>query len=189
MKQLFAYIIVTFEQAGTFYYRTHFPEQGEGGLNSISPNPTRVAIFKLQTIPFVFRARGECQVAAKYLIFRPNHRFFQFWAWILQCALFEIHWANNFQKMGFSSSLFWSAIKKRLRWNYLSQQKIISLIILEPIQINISWIISWITPLWLSSPQILIILRYESSTLILYKELSSSIFQSCQSVSEWVRHG
>ena len=27
-------------------------------------------------------------------------------------------------------------------------------------------------------------LRYESSTLILYKELSSSIFQSCQSVSE-----
>ena len=157
MKQLFAYIIVTFEQAGTFYYRTHFPEQGEGGLNSISPNPTRVAIFKLQTIPFVFRARGECQVAAKYLIFRPNHRFFQFWARILQCALFEIHWANNFQKMGFSSSLFWSAIKKRLRWNYLSQQKTISLIILEPIQLNISWIISWIIPLWLSSPQILII--------------------------------
>ena len=78
MKQLFTYIIVTFEQAGTFYYRTHFPEQGEGGLNSISPNPTRVAIFKLQTIPFVFRTRGECQVAAKYLIFRPNHRFFQF---------------------------------------------------------------------------------------------------------------
>ena len=28
------------------------------------------------------------------------------------------------------------------------------------------------------------ILRYESSTLILYKELSSSIFQSCQSVSQ-----
>ena len=27
-------------------------------------------------------------------------------------------------------------------------------------------------------------LRYESSTLILYKELSSSIFQSCQSVSQ-----
>ena len=27
-------------------------------------------------------------------------------------------------------------------------------------------------------------LRYESSTLILYKELSSPIFQSCQSVSE-----
>ena len=31
-------------------------------------------------------------------------------------------------------------------------------------------------------------LRYESSTLILYKELSSPIFQSCQSVSESVRH-
>ena len=30
-------------------------------------------------------------------------------------------------------------------------------------------------------------LRYESSTLILYKELSSPIFQSL-SVSEWVRH-
>ena len=30
------------------------------------------------------------------------------------------------------------------------------------------------------------ILRYESSTLILYKELSSSIFQSCQSVSQSV---
>ena len=28
------------------------------------------------------------------------------------------------------------------------------------------------------------LLRYESSTLILYKELSSFIFQSCQSVSE-----
>ena len=28
------------------------------------------------------------------------------------------------------------------------------------------------------------LLRYESSTLILYKELSSSIFQSCQSVSK-----
>ena len=27
-------------------------------------------------------------------------------------------------------------------------------------------------------------LRYESSTLILYKELSSTIFQSCQSVSQ-----
>ena len=32
------------------------------------------------------------------------------------------------------------------------------------------------------------ILRYESSTLILYKELSSTIFQSCQSVSLSVRH-
>ena len=31
-------------------------------------------------------------------------------------------------------------------------------------------------------------LRYESSTLILYKELSSTIFQSCQSVSQSVRH-
>ena len=31
-------------------------------------------------------------------------------------------------------------------------------------------------------------LRYESSTLILYKELSSSFFQSCQSVSQSVRH-
>ena len=31
-------------------------------------------------------------------------------------------------------------------------------------------------------------LRYESSTLILYKELSSSTLQSCQSVSQWVRH-
>ena len=30
-------------------------------------------------------------------------------------------------------------------------------------------------------------LRYESSTLILYKELSSPIFQSCHSVSESVR--
>ena len=30
------------------------------------------------------------------------------------------------------------------------------------------------------------LLRYESSTLILYKELSSSIFQSCQSVSQSV---
>ena len=29
-------------------------------------------------------------------------------------------------------------------------------------------------------------LRYESSTLILYKELSSPIFQSCQSVSQSV---
>ena len=29
-----------------------------------------------------------------------------------------------------------------------------------------------------------VLLRYESSTLILYKEPSSSIFQSCQSVSE-----
>ena len=29
-------------------------------------------------------------------------------------------------------------------------------------------------------------LRYESSSLILNKELSSPIFQSCQSVSEWV---
>ena len=28
-------------------------------------------------------------------------------------------------------------------------------------------------------------LRYESSTLILYKELSSTIFQSCQSVRPW----
>ena len=28
------------------------------------------------------------------------------------------------------------------------------------------------------------VLRYESSTLIRYKELSSTIFQSCQSVSE-----
>ena len=32
------------------------------------------------------------------------------------------------------------------------------------------------------------ILRYESSFLILYKELSSTIFQSCQSVSQSVRH-
>ena len=32
------------------------------------------------------------------------------------------------------------------------------------------------------------LLRYESSTLILYKVLSSSIFQSCQSVSQSVRH-
>ena len=32
------------------------------------------------------------------------------------------------------------------------------------------------------------ILRYESSSLKLYKELSSSIFQSCQSVSQSVRH-
>ena len=32
------------------------------------------------------------------------------------------------------------------------------------------------------------LLLYESSTLILYKELSSSIFQSCQSVSQSVRH-
>ena len=35
---------------------------------------------------------------------------------------------------------------------------------------------------WLS--YFLLLLRYESSTLILYKELSSTIFQSC----EWVRH-
>ena len=31
---------------------------------------------------------------------------------------------------------------------------------------------------------LVILLRYESSTLILYKELSSTIFQSCQSVSQ-----
>ena len=31
-------------------------------------------------------------------------------------------------------------------------------------------------------------LRYESSTLILYKKLSSTIFQSCEWVSESVRH-
>ena len=32
------------------------------------------------------------------------------------------------------------------------------------------------------------VLRYESSTLILYKELSGPIFQSCEWVSESVRH-
>ena len=31
---------------------------------------------------------------------------------------------------------------------------------------------------------VILFLRYESSTLILYNELSSPIFQSCQSVSE-----
>ena len=44
-------------------------------------------------------------------------------------------------------------------------------------------------PLWqyfkiTCDPFRLLLLRYESSTLILFKELSSSIFQSCQSVSE-----
>ena len=33
-----------------------------------------------------------------------------------------------------------------------------------------------------------LLLRYESSTLLLYKELSSTIFQSCEWVSESVRH-
>ena len=37
------------------------------------------------------------------------------------------------------------------------------------------------SPLWTK-------LRYESSTLILNKELSSTIFQNCQSVSQSVRH-
>ena len=37
---------------------------------------------------------------------------------------------------------------------------------------------------WLSLKALIYLLRYESSTLILYKELSSSIFQSCQSVSQ-----
>ena len=37
---------------------------------------------------------------------------------------------------------------------------------------------------YLSDPNLIVILRYESSTLILYKELSSTIFQSCQSVSQ-----
>ena len=44
------------------------------------------------------------------------------------------------------------------------------------------------TQVFLTPWRVSLELRYESSTLILYKELSSSIFQSCEWVSESVRH-
>ena len=56
MKTLFVvWRVVTFEQAGTDFITEYiFRNKAEADLNSINPNPTVVAIFKLQTIPFVF---------------------------------------------------------------------------------------------------------------------------------------
>ena len=46
--------------------------------------------------------------------------------------------------------------------------------------INCSGVILTIICLIIIQVRVVILLRYESSTLILYKELSSPIFQSCQ---------
>ena len=50
--------VVTFEQAGTDFITEYiFRNKAEADLNSINPNPTVVAIFKLETIPFVFSSQ------------------------------------------------------------------------------------------------------------------------------------
>ena len=50
--------VVTFEQAGTDFITEYiFRNKAEADLNSINPNPTVVAIFKLGTIPFVFTSQ------------------------------------------------------------------------------------------------------------------------------------
>ena len=54
-------------------------------------------------------------------------------------------------------------------------------------EVNILWITECLFKFYVFV-NFLYILRRESSTLILYKELSSPIFQSCEWVSESVRH-
>ena len=138
----------------------------------VAPDPVHPRIFSRQ---FLFSSRGQLTISSfDYLVSHLNDDTIETMTWRMPSSQILVVTNGSICRSVWSNSF---TLRRQSQNNSTDQ-----IVLEDNVRINVS-VYNWHCSLSIVFV-LVFVLRYESSTLILYKELSSSIFQNCQSVSE-----